>query len=243
MENRKPRPGWSPWPGTPRSSPPPARARARPVARQIAQRDAYRHRRSRPSRPAQDSHADARQQAHPCRRGDQADQPDARAATGPRRSSAAGQPGGERGQALPADGARPCRGGWPDSAATTGTRATVRAGWRAASIAVMTASAIPVMITNQGSASGSITWPAAACRRGTYASQRRNRRPIRRPRPPRRRRRRGDHDDGTCGWWRRRAEMPRARSRRCAMTVNPATATRPMNTRPSTDAASAITAG
>jgi hypothetical protein len=63
------------------------------------------------------------------------------------------------------------RGGWPDSAATTGTRATVRAGWRAASMAVMTASAIPVMITPQGSASGSITWPVAACRRGTYTSQ------------------------------------------------------------------------
>ena len=37
--------------------------------------------------------------------------------------------------------------------------------------------------------------------------------------------------------------MPRARSRRCAMTVNPATETRPMKTRPSTAMASTIVAG
>jgi hypothetical protein len=121
----------------------------------------------------------------------------------------------------------------------------VRAGWRAASIAVITESAIPVMITSQGRLSGSITWPVAACRRGTYASHapKPATDPATTAAPP------TAAPFATMTSWTlrivapRELSMPRARSRRCAMTVNPATATRPMNTRPSTDAASAITAG
>ena len=109
---------------------------------------------------------------------------------------------------------------------------------------VITASAIPVMITHQGSASGSITWPVAACRCGTYASQ-----APKPATPPAITAAAPTAPLATMTSWMlrpvapRELSMPRARSRRCAMTVNPATATRPMNTRPSTDAASAITAG
>ena len=60
--------------------------------------------------------------------------------------------------------------GRPDRAATTGIRAADQPGREAAATAVTTASSTATASAGHGRLSGSMTWPAAASRCGTYAN-------------------------------------------------------------------------
>ena len=137
------------------------------------------------------------------------------------------------------------RAGRPDRAATTGIRATARAGRLAATMAVPMASTIATPMAHQGRFVALTTCPVLVCRDGTYANHaaKPTMAPSTAPITPM---------SAPLATMTSRtlrsvapsaASMPSARSRRWAITVNPATATRPMKTSPSTAITSTIVAG
>lgn len=135
--------------------------------------------------------------------------------------------------------------GRPDRAATTGIREADRARRQAAATAVPTARAIAVAISGHGRWNGSMTCPALACSRGAYAAQaaKPTAAPVSAPAaptaaPPVTMTRRMLRSVAPTA-----ASMPRARSRRCAITVNPAIATSPMKISPNTASTSTVAAG
>ena len=122
---------------------------------------------------------------------------------------------------------RPGADGRPDSACTIGTRAIERAGHHAAAVAVTTPSTTPVAMSHHGTSNRGIRYPRAGSRNGTIRTQ---------PAIP--------HTVPTIDAVRPTMKpfvstrnrtwpslppiapsMPSCRSRRCAMTTNPAAAT------------------
>ncbi len=125
------------------------------------------------------------------------------------------------------------RGGRPDRAATIGTRAADRAGHQAAATAVRTARARAVPMAHHGRSNRSIRWSASVSRWGAKAIQ--PTRPAAAPVMAAAAPTTAPLATSTSRTWRSAAptapSMPRARWRRWAMTVKPATATRPTNSR------------
>jgi hypothetical protein len=121
----------------------------------------------------------------------------------------------------------------------------MRAGRLAASIEVATASTMPVAMAHQGRFSGSTRCAVSVSSDGTYANQ--APRPITAPMTTAARPMTAPPATMTRRTLRAAApsavSMPSARSRRCAITVNPATDTRPMKIMPSTVTASTTMAG
>ena len=124
--------------------------------------------------------------------------------------------------------------GRPDSAATIGSLAAVRAGHHDAAMAVRIARIAPATTAHQGSANGSYTCPTTCSKAGVSANQAAS--PIATPETAPTTPTAAPLASMTRRTCRSVAPMapimPSARSRRCAITVNPATESSPMKISP-----------